>query len=157
MLELVPGYFAYGSNMCSHRLRTRVGEVRVVGRVHLPGYEHGFTKLGTDGTGKGNIERRDRRVVHGVLYQLSDRQFEVLAGFETGYVQREVATHVWGSTHVARTFVAEPPTGPLEPSPEYLTHYLRGMDEHGLPGRWRRIILRASGIRPPAGWARRRD
>lgn len=126
-------YFAYGSNMSRARLEQRVGEVGVVGRARLDDHRHRFSKLGQDGTGKGNIELAEGNAVWGVVYELDVAQWEVLAPFEIGY--RPLALDVWATRArlSARSFVAERIVIGLQPTVEYVEHYRIGMREHQLP------------------------
>lgn len=128
-------YFAYGSNMSRARLEARVGWVRDFGRAQLHGYRHRFSKLGQDGTGKGNIEAEGGAWVWGVLYELSAEQFETLRGFEGGYrsIQLTARSPVDATPRRALSFVAERIVAELSPTPAYLEHYRVGMREHGVP------------------------
>jgi hypothetical protein len=136
-------YFAYGSNMSSARLEARVGEVRVMGWSSVVGYRHAFNKHGADGTAKGNIVRDPAATVHGVVFEISIQQLEVLTVHEGGYRAVELRALHCGSgvEHVVRSFEAVRPVDGLEPTVEYLDHYRRGMDEHGLPDAYRALIL----------------
>ena len=83
--------------MSSARLRSRVGEIGIVGVVRLDAYRHVFSNLGRDGTAKGNIEPWGGEVVHGALYRLTDTQLGTLDRLEGGYYvahyERGVAEH----------------------------------------------------------------
>jgi gamma-glutamylcyclotransferase len=140
----MPPYLAFGSNMHRRRLEQRVGALVDHGWVVLPEHRHGFTKLGSDGTGKGNIEPRGGCEVHGVLYELSDRQLDVLAGYEGGYERVELQLSVRGERVLAVTFRAAMWIPDLVPTNAYLDHYLRGMREHGLPESYVREVLAAA-------------
>lgn len=127
-------YFAYGSNMSSRRLVARVGEVAVQGVATLPRHRHRFTKLGTDGTAKGNIEPAEDARTMGVLYELSERQFERLAQFEKGYRSTglELAAIGVRGPVPALSFAALRIVEGLTPTDEYLAHYRAGIEEHGI-------------------------
>lgn len=141
-------YFAYGSNMSSARLVARVGGVVSLGAALLSEHRHRFSKLGTDGTGKGNVEPTARAAVHGALYLLEREQLDQLVTFETGY--RVVELDVWHRASTARavTFVALRSVEALHPTQSYLEHYRRGMAEHGLPQDYVDDVL-TSAARPP--------
>ena len=136
-------YFAYGSNMCSRRLSARVGPVRALGAARLDDHEHRFSKLGRDGTGKGNVERRLGRVVHGVAYEVTEVQLVRLADFEGGYRRVELDIVIAEQARAAATFVALHSVDAPPPSPEYVAHYRRGILEHGLPRAYARTIFDA--------------
>lgn len=78
-------YFAYGSNMSRARLEARLGRVADLGRAQCHERRHRFSKLGRDGTGKGNIEAVADARVWGVLYQLDGGQLDRLIEIESGY------------------------------------------------------------------------
>ena len=122
-------YFAYGSNMCRARLEARVGGVRDLGAAPLDDYIHRFTKPGGDGTAKGNIERRAGSRVLGVLYEITGTQLEVLATHEGGY--RRMIVPVRELSVVTFTAVAPGPQS-IGPTDRYLSHYRRGIEEHGI-------------------------
>jgi len=146
-------YFAYGSNLSSARLRTRVGPVTIHAPAHLPTHEHRFSKPGLDGTGKGNISPHPHRSVHGVLYELSPPQLDHLTTFEGGY--RRVSLSVFTITSPtpipALTFIALSPGNAPAPSPTYLDHYREGFLEHALPTDYARAVLLDGGDSRPFG------
>jgi len=137
-------YFAYGSNMSSARLERRVGRVRCVGRGWLDDYCHQFSKHGTDGTAKGNVEPARGERVWGVIYELDPDQLDVLATFETGYrpASYTVQPHDDPAAAVrAASFEALAVVRGIQPSPAYLHHYLAGLREHDIPRDYQRAIL----------------
>jgi hypothetical protein len=125
-------YFAYGSNMCSTRLRRRVGEVGVVGCGHVVGYIHRFNKIGADGSAKGNLVITDYGVVRGVVYELSRHQLSHLSRYEGGYAPVEVSVQRESVVVTATTFLSHRIDETLQPTDDYLEHYVRGGREHGL-------------------------
>ena len=138
----MPIYFAFGSNMSRSRLQARVGIVEVIGRATLTEHKHAFTKLGADGTGKGNIEPCAGAVVHGAAYRLSTSQWHALAEFEGGYRSCEVEiVRPAGQSLKARTFVAARPRKPSRPTDAYVDHYRAGVDEHGIDPAYLVLIL----------------
>lgn len=136
-------YFAYGSNMSTARLEARVGRVCALGWSSVPGYRHAFNKHGADGTAKGNIVPAPSATVHGVLFEISTAQLDVLARHEGGYRQLEIEVvhRASSSVRAARSFEAIAPVDGLAPTPDYLDHYRRGIEEHGLPEAYRALIL----------------
>lgn len=80
--------FAYGSNMCSGRLREygivpeEKGEA-----VVLHGYRLTFDKLSRDRSGKGNVRADEGAEVWGVLYMIPDVQLQRLDDGERGYAR----------------------------------------------------------------------
>jgi hypothetical protein len=130
-------YFAYGSNMSSARLIDRVGSIAIVGAARLPDYQHLFNKHGSDETAKGNIQPRAGREVHGALYQLTGEQTTILDRYEGGY--QRLWIEVAGQR--ALTYEAVRLSDELEPTTEYLHHYVRGVREHGIPDHYLQAIL----------------
>ncbi|PRP96754.1 hypothetical protein ENSA5_35280 [Enhygromyxa salina] len=136
-------YFAYGSNMSRARLEQRVGPTLVLGPARLEGYRHRFSKLGTDGSGKGNIELHLGESVWGVVYELDDRQLARLVDFELGYRQTSLPVPLVGATATRVTsFEAHTIVPGLAPTSAYVEHYVIGMREHGIPDDYRMRILR---------------
>ncbi len=148
-------YFAYGSNMSSARLSSRVASARAQGVVHLRGWCLAFDKPGRDGTGKANLVREPGALVWGVAYTLDPAEWEILDGFEPGYRRFPVrCERAGGGPLPAVTYRFErseraardegrgrsergraaPPPGP---SAEYLGHLVAGAQEHGLPADYR--------------------
>lgn len=127
-------YFAYGSNMSSPRLERRVGPIGRLGRARLPDHAHRFSKLGRDGTGKGNIEPHPEEHTWGVIYGLTRAQLGELDGIEIGYrrAEIEVIHHARPELLRATTFVALRVVRGLDPTPGYVGHYRDGVREHGI-------------------------
>jgi len=136
----MPHYFAYGSNMSRARIEARLGSVRDLGRARCPDRHHRFSKLGRDGTGKGNIEVASGALVWGVVYELGEAQLERLATFEFGYRATQLQL-IQAATGVVSFEALAPVTG-LAPTREYLEHYVRGIREHGIPEPYLNAVLR---------------
>jgi len=150
-------YFAYGSNMARDRLQARVGEVEFVGVAQARGFAHSFTKLGRDGTGKGNITLDRHGVVHGVVYRLTADQMVELRRYEGGYEQFSLTVTVMvpvapvppsatqnaagAPGHRVESFRAIRPVDPLRPTRQYVAFYEQAMREHDLPREYCSFIL----------------
>lgn len=81
-------YFAYGSNMCSAWLRSRVPSAASNGRAVLHNYELRFRKRSSDGSSKCDVVPAPGRMVHGVVFQIpSDEKpaLDVAEGLGKGY------------------------------------------------------------------------
>lgn len=122
----------------------RVPSARVVGRATLEGFELRFHKRGwKDGTGKANAWNTDEpgARVHGVVYEVAERELADLDVHETGYERRRVGFAVErarGSRKVeAWVYLATPDVidDALVPTAWYRDHVLRGARAHGLPDR----------------------
>ncbi len=105
------------------------------GRALLAGYVHCFDHQGRDGTAKGNIARSAEQTVHGVLYELSDTQVELLQPYEGGYriIMVELELAPVGRMVSAFTYISERSTSGLSPLASYVDHYLSGMVENDFP------------------------
>lgn len=137
-------YFAYGSNMSTARLRSRVGDAQPLGRAFVDGWRLAFDKPGRDGTGKANLVETASARTWGVLFELPADAWSALDRFEPGYVRNEFRfARCGGEDLLAHTYVfarsdATEPTGP--PSDAYLAHVLAGAREHDLPAEHIRLI-----------------
>jgi gamma-glutamylcyclotransferase len=83
-------YFAYGSNMLTERLRTRVCGAVALSQVCVLGYRLRYHKRSDDGSGKCNIfetgSQKDR--VHGAIFEIPAEQLKNLdkvEGYGKGY------------------------------------------------------------------------
>ncbi len=121
--------------MSRARLQGRTGDVVHHGRALLDGYVHCFDHHGRDGTAKGNIALANESQVHGVLYELSDQQVDLLQPYEGGY---EIILVELELVHTSRrlsayTYISEVSSQGLWPLESYVEHYLRGMLENDFP------------------------
>jgi gamma-glutamylcyclotransferase len=133
-------YFAYGSNMSRSRIEARLGRVVDLGRARCPARTHRFSKLGRDGTGKGNIEPAAGGVVWGVVYEIDALQLDRLVEVEFGYrvIGVELDLEVLAP---AVTFEALQPKAGLAPTREYIDHYIAGIREHRIPEDYLAAVL----------------
>jgi hypothetical protein len=129
--------------MSSLRLERRVGTVEKIGPGRLPDHRHRFSKLGRDGTGKGNIEPHPEEHTWGVIYRLTHEQLGVLDGFEIGYRRADLGVVRPSGPDLVRvtTFVALRVVEGLAPTDAYLSHYRDGIEEHGIEQDYLRRIL----------------
>mgnify|MGYP002625098448 CR=1 FL=1 len=145
MAVTVPGdstlfVFAYGSNMCTQRMRSRVSTAVPVTTGYVPERRIAFHKRSDDGSAKADAvftaSAHDR--VWGIVYQLHVTQKPVLDRFEflgIGYdeetveVVHEVGT-VRACMYVARRDAID---GTLLPYSWYHEFVLHGARQHRLP------------------------
>ena len=130
--------FAFGSNMCSARLRDysvspeRQGVAAVLSEHRLC-----FNKRSRDGSGKANVEPESSGEVWGVLYAIPRDHLPVLdRGEGPGYSRQRMIVRVErGATCDAWVYVAtEPDPDPaLRPYAWYKRFLVEGANEHGLP------------------------
>ena len=134
--------FAYGSNLDAERMVGRVPSARVVGPSTLPGHELRFHKRGwKDGTGKADAFRTDvaDAVVHGVVYEVDERELADLDVYETGYERCLLSFDVAGEQGRQRVdawvYLALPEVidDALLPTAWYLQYVVTGAKAHRLP------------------------
>ena len=101
-------YFAYGSNLCLRRLRSRIPGVEVAGRAALGGFDLHWNKRSADGSAKCNIAPSPRRdaAVHGALIGLPMLERSLLHRIEEGYREYPIAVETGGESVSAFTYVA---------------------------------------------------
>ncbi|HEY2034448.1 MAG TPA: gamma-glutamylcyclotransferase family protein [Rhizomicrobium sp.] len=133
--------FAYGSNMDTARLRSRVGECKSLGAATLPAHQLRFHKRSIDGTAKCNAhftgDKSDR--VIGVLFEVSRERkpdLDKAEGLGNGYHEQVIEVMlVDQSTQKALAYIADDThiDDQLKPTTEYHGYVERGAKEHGLP------------------------
>ena len=128
-------YFAYGSNMWPPRMRARCPSARIVGTAVLPGWRAVYDKPSVDGSAKLNIRTHTTDSVQGVIYEIGDRERELLDS-------------------------AEPEYSPLD-TPVGLVYAYGGEAATVLPADWYVAIVEAGahahGLSPPGAPGTRRD
>ncbi len=136
-------YFAYGSNMCSTRMRKRAPSAVVIGTACLKHHHVVCNKLGQDGTAKANIVPRRDASTYGVLYGISANEIKLLDTEETGYrrVEKILLNHLNQEVH-AQTYVAFRLTHQPVTTDWYKSLIIRGATEHGLPDDYIRTLER---------------
>lgn len=134
-------YFAYGSNLCTNRLRLRkVESATFVAIGVLRRYRLYFHKRSTDGSGKcnaiftGNINDE----VPGVIFEIlscEKRFLDSAEGLGAGYEEKQVAIATSDSEYQCYTYVAERSyiVETLRPYSWYRDVVEAGAREHGFP------------------------
>lgn len=134
--------FAYGSNMCTARLRARVPSARPIEIARLADHELRFHKRGwRDGSGKANVFQRADPEAHvwGVLFEIDEREkpdLDRIEGLGRGYDETRLpVTTASGATRHAWLYRAHPSAiaPDLLPFRWYRDLVLTGAREHGLP------------------------
>ncbi len=146
-------YFAYGSNMSLGRITQRIPRAKKVGPCVLHRHLLKFHKTGRDGSAKcdalytGNL----RDEVWGVLYEISEREKEILDGFEdvgSGYEVKDVTVRLVNGFAVnAFVYSAISISEELQPFSWYKNHVLTGATEAGLPDDYIQMIEDTPAIR----------
>jgi hypothetical protein len=136
-------YFAYGSNMCTGRLRApnRVPSAQKVCIAKLVEHVFRFHKRSDDGSGKGDaLHTRDANdLIWGVVFEIDPCEKPALdraEGLGRGYVEK-TATVVdqGGNQHEVFLYVAEAQAidGRLRPYSWYKRFVVEGGRQHNLP------------------------
>src|SRR5581483_3527876 len=126
--------FAYGSNMCTGRVR--VYGVNPEGQglpARLPDYRLCFNKKSTkDGSGKANVEAEDSESVWGVLYSIADVGLALLDKGEKGYIRKKLRVIAEGKIVEAWVYIAAVPDNDptLKPYSWYKRFLIEGAREH---------------------------
>jgi len=146
---LIMQYFAYGSNMCAARLRSRTPSAMALGTARLPGYVLRFQKRGRDGSAKCDAEQTGRAAdtVLGVVYHVDDAEMADLDRAEDlgeGYRRERLTVLPQGDSAEinAWTYLALPQAidQSLSPFDWYVEYVLAGAREHQLPESYVRAI-----------------
>ncbi len=103
-------YLAFGSNLHPVRLTERLGPVRGLGPVELPGWRLCFDKRGSDGSAKANLRAAPGSTASawGAVFELERAQFPLLDRFEgcgRGYDTFELDLPVAGRTRTVLTYL----------------------------------------------------
>jgi len=133
--------FAYGSNMDTARLRSRVGKCTPLGIATLPLHGLRFHKKSVDGTAKCNalFTGDESDSVIGVLFDVPEERkpdLDNAEGLGNGYHEQVVTvTLADGSAKKAFAYIADEThiDDSWTPTVEYRGHVERGAKEHGLP------------------------
>lgn len=127
-------YFAYGSNMLSERLRSRITSLNIIGRASLKDRKMVFNKRSKDGSGKANLLESSGSVTLGVLYEINAQELDTLDKIEGGYERVAIRVRKPDGNEVeAMTYVSEDLTNDARPYRCYKKLLLSGAHEHNLP------------------------
>lgn len=149
-------YFAYGSNMSTARLCSRIPSAVRVGVGRLFGYRLAFHKAGErDGSAKCDafLTGDPDHEVLGVVYRLQPDEKGVLDAIEGvghGYENRLVElTMMDGSRISAWVYCATAIDRALKPFDWYREHVVRGALENRLPGEYIALIEAVEAVPDP--------
>jgi len=127
-------YFAYGSNMSSERLRSRISFMQIISRALLKDWKVVFNKRSNDGSGKANLVESPGAVTWGVLYEIDVQDLDTLDKIEAGYEHTTV--RIWtpdGNVVEAVTYISENLTDDPRAYKWYKELILSGARENNLP------------------------
>mgnify|MGYP002636510637 CR=1 FL=1 len=132
-------YFAYGSNLASHRLLERLPNAIIDGVAILHQHRLCFRKNDRGQSGKCDIQFTGLRtdIVYGVIYRITRAEKRTLDSYETqgfGYLDKTVeVTRLSGDLVEAITYFAVDIDEMQQPYHWYKEHVLRGAREHAFP------------------------
>ncbi len=130
-------YFAYGSNMSQKRLRELGIKPKRSFVAELRNHKLDFNKLGSDGSGKANVERDGNSKVLGIVFEITESDLKELDRYEGApahYRRRNVTVKPEeGETCTAVTYLAVRKAQGLKPNAEYVRKIIEGAIEAGLP------------------------
>lgn len=149
-------YFAYGSNLLTHRMVARVSNANFVSTGNLTGWRFAFNLRSTDGSAKANAIKTDSSLdtLYGAIYELDDAgkslldQFEDLGGAyeiayaiaDAGHGSSEVFLYVGNRERVADN---------LPPYDWYRALILAGARQHNLSAGFVRMLQACATTRDP--------
>ena len=128
-------YFAYGSNMSTQRMRSRIPSWTLVGPAKLLGKRMLCNKKSRDNSGKANLVDRPGDAVWGVVYELDMAELKKLDRAEGGY--ERTSLEVWteeGNPLLAQVYISNELTRDPVPYEWYKKLLIAGARQHQLPG-----------------------
>lgn len=133
----MPTIFAYGPDSYRSRMFDRVGRCEVLGPAVLEDHAPVWNKPNMKNKAEGlpNVTAEAGSVVHGLLFELSDKQVEMLEGYFGGYENRpmKVTPKKGGDPITALVFVARRTGRKLGPTRANLDLTIQGAEDNGMP------------------------
>jgi phage replication-related protein YjqB (UPF0714/DUF867 family)/gamma-glutamylcyclotransferase (GGCT)/AIG2-like uncharacterized protein YtfP len=141
-------YFAYGSNLCVRQMAQRCPGAVNPRRAMLADHDWLINQRGV-----ATVEPFHGSQVHGVLWQVTDRDLATLdsaEGVPVRYRRDRLVVHTDDGPSEAWVYI-DHRVDPGAPRPGYLERVVDGAVHHGLPHRWVEFLRRWD----PARWPRR--
>ncbi|OAN37984.1 poly-gamma-glutamate hydrolase family protein [Mycolicibacterium iranicum] len=141
-------YFAYGSNLCVQQMARRCPDATDPRRATLADHDWLINERGV-----ATVEPFSGSEVHGVVWQVSDRDLATLdsaEGVPVRYRRDEMTVLTEAGPSTAWVYI-DHRVEPGPPRPGYLERILDGARHHGLPSRWIQFLERWD----PAHWPHR--
>ncbi len=143
-------YFAYGSNLCVRQMAQRCPDAANPRPAVLGDYDWLINQRGV-----ATVESFAGNQVHGVLWQLSDRDLAALdsaEGVPVRYQRDRLTVSTADGSSPAWVYIDHRVT-PGPPRLGYLDRIIGGALQHGLPRHWIEFVRRWD----PANWPHRRS
>lgn len=122
-------YFAYGSNMDSSRLISRIGNYGAKYPAVLNGFELVFNKPDGFGGAYANIKKNPNKNVEGIVYEIDYKQLcklDVFEGHPHHYTRKFFTIEINGQKFLSAVYVANKTKENLKPDAWYVRHLLAG-------------------------------
>ncbi|WP_317160791.1 poly-gamma-glutamate hydrolase family protein [[Mycobacterium] appelbergii] len=132
-------YFAYGSNLCVTQMAARCPGAVDPQPARLDGHDWLINERGV-----ATVEPFDGSQVHGVLWQLTDRDLAALdsaEGVPVRYRRDRLTVHTAGGPATAWVYI-DHRVNPGPPRAGYLERIIAGAVHHDLPQRWIEFLRR---------------
>lgn len=132
-------YFAYGSNLCVTQMAARCPGAVDPQPARLDGHDWLINERGV-----ATVEPLDGSQVHGVLWQLTDRDLAALdsaEGVPVRYRRDQLTVHTAGGPATAWVYI-DHRVNPGPPRTGYLERIIAGAVHHDLPQRWIEFLRR---------------
>jgi phage replication-related protein YjqB (UPF0714/DUF867 family)/gamma-glutamylcyclotransferase (GGCT)/AIG2-like uncharacterized protein YtfP len=132
-------YFAYGSNLCAQQMAQRCPDAIDPRRATLADHDWLINERGV-----ATVEPFTGSEVHGVVWQLSDRDLATLdsaEGVPVRYRRDRLTVRTEDGPSSAWVYI-DHRVEPGPPRPGYLERILDGAHHHGLPRRWIEFLER---------------
>ena len=122
-------YFAYGSNMSAARMKQRLGWEAPRRTATLKDFQLVFDQAGFNDPSwsPANIRSEQGGLVEGIVYEVEEKDFKILDGYEKYYQRLEVKVMAAKEIDLdAVTYLSKKPRGEKPPIQEYLNFLLEG-------------------------------
>lgn len=135
----MPLVFTYGPDTVQGRMYDRIGPTEVIGTGTLEGYRLVFDKPNMKNKKEGlpNIREEEGAKTFGLLFELTQKQFEALDGFFGGYERKMVDVTIHDPENPiqrpARTWIARRTDSKLSATQASLDLYKQGLEENDAP------------------------
>ena len=135
-------YFAYGSNMVTKRLCSRVPSAKVIGRARLLNKRMVCNKKSIDGSGKANLVDSPGDAAWGVLYEVNTEELSKLDRAEGGYQRLTVQVLTdEGDPIESEVYISTKLTTEPTPYDWYKDLIINGACEHELPREYLKYLM----------------
>ena len=127
-------YFAYGSNMATDQMHSRISSAKVFGCARLNDKRLIFSKKSKDGSGKANLIDSLGDVTWGVLYEIESKDLVKLDRIERGYKRVSLKAYTrQGNPILVKTYISSALTERPVAYDWYKELLVSGACEHNLP------------------------